>query len=166
MEQQAWLKPWLVSCSQAWEWCIPPLILCMGRIKQRGQVTFPKSHSKLRSKHSRRPVRNPVWKECGLSEKIDNTRRTWLIESTKHSSHGLTETETASIGPARVCTRSSVWMLWLLAWSSWWGSYEWKTVWPAFGNVFLLLGCLFHHLYDGFCLVLLYLVISCLTLLS
>ena len=82
------------------------------------------------------------------------------LSSTKHSSHGLTETKTASIGPARVCTRCSVWMFWVLAWCSWCGSCKWKTVWTVFGNVFLLLGCLVHYLHDGFCLDLLYLVLS------
>lgn len=30
--------------------------------------------------------------------------------------HGLTETDMASTGPSRVCTRSSVYMVWILAW--------------------------------------------------
>ena len=46
---------------------------------------------------------------------MEDTRRTWPTESTKQGSHGLTETEAAIMDPALVCTRSSDYILWLLA---------------------------------------------------
>lgn len=42
-------------------------------------------------------------------------RRTWPTESNKQGSHGLKETEMSSVGPACICIKSSVHMLWLLA---------------------------------------------------
>jgi hypothetical protein len=47
---------------------------------------------------------------------MEGTRRTWPTESTKQGSHGLLETEVASTVPTRVCTRSSMHMLYSLAW--------------------------------------------------
>lgn len=44
------------------------------------------------------------------SEEVGDTGRTWPTESAKVS-HGLTETETASMGLAWVCTRSSEYVL-------------------------------------------------------
>lgn len=42
-------------------------------------------------------------------------RRPWPTESTKQGSHGLTETEMSSVGPAWIIRKSSVYILWLLA---------------------------------------------------
>lgn len=47
---------------------------------------------------------------------MEETRIAWPTELTKQGSRGPTETEAASMGTAGVCTRSSVCMLWLLAW--------------------------------------------------
>lgn len=47
---------------------------------------------------------------------MEETRSFLSIESTKQSSCGNTETEAACMDPARVGTRSFVFMLWLLAW--------------------------------------------------
>lgn len=49
-------------------------------------------------------------------ERMEDTRRTWLTESTKLASYGLIETEEVSTGSASVYTRLSVYMFWLLAW--------------------------------------------------
>lgn len=49
-------------------------------------------------------------------ERMEDTRRTWLTESTKLASYGLIETEEASTGSAGVCTRSSTSVLRLLVW--------------------------------------------------
>jgi hypothetical protein len=53
-------------------------------------------------------------KIIGVHE-IADTRRIWLIESTKQVSYGLIETEVLSMRLTWVCTRSSAYMLWLLA---------------------------------------------------
>ena len=45
------------------------------------------------------------------TQRIENMRETWPIESAKQDAHGLTESEAASSGPAWVCTRSSAYML-------------------------------------------------------
>lgn len=56
-----------------------------------------------------RSVGNPTEEQrLQGSEIMEDTRRAWPTESAKPSSHGLTETEAENIGPARVCTRSSV----------------------------------------------------------
>lgn len=39
-----------------------------------------------------------------------DSKGTWPTKSTKQGSHGLTETEVISMGPACVCTRSSVYV--------------------------------------------------------
>lgn len=62
------------------------------------------------------------------------------------SSHGLTETEMASMGPVCVCTRSSVLMLWLLGWCFCGtlkrGSDCIAALLPALETLFILLGVL------------------------
>ena len=45
--------------------------------------------------------------------RMEDTRRTWPTESAKQGSQELTEG--TSTGPAGVCSRSSAYMLWLLA---------------------------------------------------
>lgn len=42
--------------------------------------------------------------------------RTCFTESTKKGADGLTQTKAAITGNAEVCTMSSTYMLWLLAW--------------------------------------------------
>ena len=49
------------------------------------------------------------------SEGMEDTRRTRSLGSIKQGSHGLTESESVSTGPAWVCTRSSLRMLKLSA---------------------------------------------------
>lgn len=46
---------------------------------------------------------------------MDKSRRTWPTKSTKHVPYELTETEMEYMGP-EICTRSTMYMLWLLAW--------------------------------------------------
>lgn len=46
---------------------------------------------------------------------MEGTRRTWSTTSTKQGSRGFTEVEMVSQGPAWVCTRFFVHVLWLLA---------------------------------------------------
>lgn len=58
---------------------------------------------------------NPLEEGKETSEFIEDTRRTWPTKSPEQGS-GLTETEVASTGPACVCTRSSVCILWLIVW--------------------------------------------------
>ena len=50
-----------------------------------------------------------------LSERMEDTRRTWPTKSTKQDSHGLTETEAKKHRPAWVCTRFSGDVLWLVS---------------------------------------------------
>lgn len=52
----------------------------------------------------------------GESEGMEDTRRTWLTESTKQGSQGFTEAKIASMELSQVCTRCSANMFWLLAW--------------------------------------------------
>lgn len=55
-------------------------------------------------------------KEGKIYMKCKDTRRTQPIESNKQDSQGLTETEEVVKEPAWVCTRSSAYTIWLLAW--------------------------------------------------
>jgi hypothetical protein len=50
----------------------------------------------------------------GGGKTVGVRRKTKAFESSKQGSHGFTETETKSIEHAKICTRSSVSMLWLL----------------------------------------------------
>ena len=50
---------------------------------------------------------------------MEDTRKTWSIESTKPGSYWLTEIEgfhRFCLGPECICTRSSKYKLWILAW--------------------------------------------------
>lgn len=102
------------------------------------------------------------------------TRRTWPIRSTKQGSNGPTETRAASMGPVQVCSRSSAWMLLLLAW---WGfvclllflrlltvamSVS-LTLLPAVGTFSFLLGFLVLPPYKCFHSILVYPALSCLS---
>lgn len=50
-----------------------------------------------------------------LEREVEDTRRTWFTESTKQGSYRLTETKEASMGTARVCTRSSNIYIYIMA---------------------------------------------------
>lgn len=84
--------------------------------------------------------------------------------------HTGSQSEGTSMGHAWVCPRFSVYMLWLLAWFC----VEMLTVdagaslilLPDLGTLFFLLCCPVHPRYEGFCLVLLYLVLSCFIVVS
>lgn len=74
--------------------------------------------------------------------------RTCLTESTKKGADELTETKAAIMGNAEVCTMSSTYMLWLLAWCSSVGLLAVGTgvslaLLPDLRTPFLLLGKLF-----------------------
>lgn len=47
---------------------------------------------------------------------MEETRRTWPTIATKKGSQGLPETESTSTGAVLVCTRTSVYILWLFTW--------------------------------------------------
>lgn len=77
-----------------------------------------------------------------------------LSESTKKSACELTETEAASTGPILVYTRSSANILYLLA-QYFDENLDYENNWvsvlvPAFGILFLLLGCSVQFQYDSF----------------
>lgn len=55
-------------------------------------------------------------RELWKLEWIEDTKRTWPSESTRQVSHRFTETEGASAGLARLCTKSSASLLWWRAW--------------------------------------------------
>ena len=102
---------------------------------------------------------------------MEDNMKMWPAEATKKGSQRLTEMEAASTGPACVCTRSSGYTLWLLAW--WFGvtpnngsGYISDFFFSVLGTLFLLWSCLLHPWSESFCLVLLYLVSSYLTVVS
>lgn len=104
------------------------------------------------------------------SERMEDTR-IWLIESNKQSSYRHTETEAISMGPAKVCTRSSVYLcyqcqLGFFVGLLMIGEGVSVTLLLVLQNFYLLLGCLVQHLYIGFCLVILYILLSCLAVVS
>ena len=80
--------------------------------------------------------------------------------------HTGTESEAASMGLMGLHWVLSTYMLWLLAWCFCGlltvGMGVSLTLLPALGTLFLFLGCFFQPGYGGLCLVLLYLVLSCL----
>lgn len=89
---------------------------------------------------------------------MEDTRKTWSMESTKPGLHGLTETETADLGPAWVCTKSLRVCYGCLV-SVFVGLI---TVEAAVSlSICLLLGCLVQPLYRGFCPALPYCVLFC-----
>lgn len=111
--------------------------------------------------------KKPWLKECGLSEGMGDTRRTWPTESTKQGPYGLTETKSTSTGPASVCSRASVYMLWVLAWF-FSGTPEsgsryipdfFVCPWDSFSPI--AVPC--PALCESFCFVLLYHALPCLT---
>lgn len=99
---------------------------------------------------------------------MGDTRRTWPTELTEQGSYGLPETETANMGPSWLCTRSYVYILWLLTWCSCENPNS-GSQWISFAyswDSFLLLENLVQPQYQRFCIVLLYLVLSCLAVVS
>lgn len=103
----------------------------------------------------------------GVREK-QNIRKTRHMESAKQGSCGLTETKAASTGFTWVCIGFSAYMVWLLAWCFvahlTVEASESLTILPALYTHFLLLGCHVQPQYEGFCLILLHHVLSCLTI--
>lgn len=95
---------------------------------------------------------------------MEDIRKTWLIESINQGSHGLTD----SNGKHGVCM--CLHLLWLLVWCFLRlltvGAGVSLIFLPALGTLFLLLGCFVQPRYEGFCLVALYLVLSCLAVVS
>ena len=89
------------------------------------------------------------------------TRRTQPTESAQWGSYGLFTTEEPSMGPARIYSRPSACMLWLLTWC-FGGTYNSgsRCVSDSFACCWDSLGCLNQSWYEGFCLVWLYLALS------
>lgn len=85
-----------------------------------------------------------------------DSRRACPAESAKWGTHVLMETEAASTEPAWVCTRSSLYALWLLAWCSCGlltvGADVSLISLAVLGSLFLLLRCLALPLYEDFAL--------------
>lgn len=91
-------------------------------------------------------------REGGHQEKMAYWIKAWAKDSI-----GLTESEALSLGPTWVYTRSSVYILWLLAWcfgETPMGAGVSLTLLSTLGILSLLLSCLVHPPCDGFCLVL------------
>lgn len=101
---------------------------------------------------------------------MKNTRRTWPTKSTTQGAYRHPETQVVSIRTTRVCTRSSEFMFWLLAW--WFcktpnsGNRYVYDSWLVLGTLFLLLGCHIQPWFEGLCLLLLSIVLSCLVIIS
>ena len=91
-----------------------------------------------------------------------DTRRTWPTESTNQGSQSL---KWQLQGPAWICPRSSVYMLWLSAWHfSGTPNCGSRCVSDSFFlllGLFLLLGCLVQLLCEGlcFCIIVFYFVV-------